>query len=298
MDIKRDLDRIGIASLATISFLLGWNQVIIKLMNTGISPVFGAGLRSAGAALVVLLWMRILGQRLDFRAGTVKWGLIIGVVFSIEFLGLFTALDISTVARSSVIFYSMPVWMALAAHFLLPGERLTGIKVLGTALAFGGVAWAILDRGAGVEGEASPIGDIAALIGAFGWMGVTLIARATPLSQLRPEMQMLWQVAVSGVMLTLLAPLFGPVLRDPGPWHWAGLGFQAVFVAAGAFLWWFWLLTRYKASSIASFAFLTPVLSVGLGWLVLDEPLSATFALKLLLVALGIVLINRPTRQS
>lgn len=297
MEEKRNLDVFGTGSLIAISILLGFNQVVIALVNEGLQPVFAAGLRSAGAALCVWIYIRLRGGRLDFRRDTIPWGVLIGVVFAIEFVGLYLALDLTSVTRTSVIFYSMPVWTALAGHFILPGERLTRRKTLGLVMAFGAVIWTIADRDAGVEGTASIWGDLAALVGAIGWMGVVLVARATPLNRASSQMQMFWQLLVSGPILLVLALGFGPLLREVTPWHWAGLGFQTVVIAAGAFLAWFYLLNIYKASAIASFAFLTPVISVGMGWLVLGEPMSWSIALKLSLVAVGIVLINRPARM-
>jgi drug/metabolite transporter (DMT)-like permease len=55
---------------------------------------------------------------------------------------------------------------------------------------------------------------------------------------------------------------FGPFLRDPSLIHWAGLGFQIVAVVSAGFLFWFWLLTIYPASSVAAFAFLSPIFGV------------------------------------
>ena len=52
-------------------------------------------------------------------------GLLIGSIFAVEFLGLFLALDLTTVGRSALIMYSMPVGMGLLAHFFIPGERAT-----------------------------------------------------------------------------------------------------------------------------------------------------------------------------
>ena len=294
---KRNLDSLGISMLLVISVGLGLNHVVIKLVNAGLEPVFAAGLRSVGAAICVYIWMRMRGLRLDFQKGTIAAGFAIGVVFSLEFLGLFIALDLTTVTRTSVIFYSMPVWTAIMAHFLLPGERLTPLKTAGLALAMGGVIWAIADRDAGVAGTANIWGDLAALMGALGWMGVAILARVTTLNRVSPEMQMFWQLLVSGPILLVASLFFGPFIRDIVPMHWLGLAYQTVLIAAAAFLAWFWLLNRYKASAIASFAFLTPIISVGLGWLVLDEPMSASIALKLALVAVGIVLINRPPKR-
>jgi drug/metabolite transporter (DMT)-like permease len=292
MQHRRDIDLGGGALLIFVMVILAVNQVVIKLTNEGLQPVFAAGLRSLGAALVIWGWMRFRRLRLDFGPGMIAPGLLIGLIFSVEFLALFLALDLTTVTRVSVIFYSMPVWMALAAHFLLPGERLTAPRLLGLALAFSGVAWAIVDR-SGLGGEASLAGDIAALIGALGWMGVSLVPRLSALSRSRFEMQMFWQVAVSAPLLLGASLLFGPLLRAPTlATGWMML-FQIVVVASGVFVVWFWLLSRYKASQIAAFAFLSPIFGVILGWLWLGETVTPALVAQLALVAVGIVLINR-----
>lgn len=294
MEEKPNLTLAGAGLLVVISIALGFNHVIIKLVNVGLQPVFAAGLRSVGATFCVWLWMRYRGQRLDFRRGTLVAGFVIGLCFTIEFLGLFLALDKTTVTRTSVIFYSMPIWLNLAAHFLLPGERLTGRKAVGLALAFGGVAWAIADQGGG--GTASLAGDLFALMGALGWCALALIARISPINRVSSDMQMFWQLSVSGPILLIASLFFGPWIRDLSPWHWAGLAYQTVIIAAAAFLVWFWLLNNYKASNIASFAFLSPVIGVALGWLVLGEHVSWALLAQLVLVAGGIVLINRAAK--
>ncbi len=186
----------------------------------------------------------------------------------------------------------MPVWMAVTAHFVLPGEQLTPQRSLGLALAFAGVAWAIVDR-SGLGGEASLAGDLAALVAALGWMGVSLTPRLTRIREVTPEMQMFWQVLVSAPVLLVAAVAFGPLVRDFTPATAWMMLFQIVVVVSGAFLVWFWMLSRYKASQIAAFAFLSPIFGVMLGWLWLGETVTPALLAKLALVALGIVLINR-----
>ena len=56
-----------------------------------------------------------------------------------EFWCLFKSLDYTSVARASIIFYSMPVWLALVAHFVLPNERLNLSRLIGLILAMIGV---------------------------------------------------------------------------------------------------------------------------------------------------------------
>ena len=152
------------------------------------------------------------------------------------------------------------------------------------------VALALSDRSGG---HVSWTGDLLALAAALCWASLALLVRATPLSQVGPAPQLLFQVAVSAPVLLLLAPIFGPLVRDLEPIHLVGLVYQTVAVASLGFLVWFWLLTIYPTSSVASFSFLSPVFAVILGWLLLSERVAWSIWVALGLVAAGIYLINR-----
>lgn len=290
MEERRPIDIAGAAALVGFSALLAFNQVVVKVTASGFAPVFQAGLRSAGAIFVVLAW--IVLARVPFRVprAAIFWGILSGIVFALEFTCLFLAIDRTSVARASVIFYSMPVWLALASHFLLPGERLGGVRILGLCVAMAGVVVALATR---AGNSADWGGDILALLAAWGWAAIALLIRITPLSKVRFELQLLFQVAVSALVLLPLAPLFGDPLREVAPLHYAGLAFQILFVAGLGFLMWFRLMTIYQASGVASFAFLSPVLAVAFGWALLGEQILAQVWVALVLVALGIFLINR-----
>ena len=293
MEKKDTLDGFGAAALAGFALLLAFNQVVIKVTNGGFQPVFFAGVRSAGAVLCIYAWMRWRGIGLQWTAGTRLAGLITGVIFGFEFLCLFVALDLTTVGRSGVIFYSMPLWLALMSHFILPNDRMSLKKAAGLGFAFCGVSWAILDRD---SGDANMWGDLAALGAAWGWAATAMMAKASPLARLRPEMQLFWQVLVSAPLLLVASLFFGDLIRDLAVIHMVGLVFQIVVVVSAGFIFWLWLLSIYPASSVASFSFLSPVLSVGLGWLLLGEQVGPSLIGALALVAIGIWLINRPAR--
>ena len=291
MTERRDIDLTGTLFLTGFALLLAFNQVVMKVTGQGFAPVFQAGLRSAGAAVLVGAWIAVRGISLDVPWRIVPSGIILGILFGIEFLLLFTALDMTTVSRASIMLYSMPVWLAIAGHFLLPSERLNAMRAAGLVLAMVGVTLALFDPTTRQEGNI--FGDILALVAAMCWAGIALCVRVTPVSQMKPEIQLLFQLVVSAVMLLALAPLFGALIREPTGLHYAGLAFQIVFVASFGFLLWFQLLTIYKASTVSSFAFLSPIFSVLMGWLLLGESLGTRIWVALVLVAVGLILINR-----
>ena len=292
MERKDQIDGFGATALIGMSALLGFNQVVISVTNGGMQPVFVAGLRSVGAVVCLWLWFRLRGRQVGLDRAHLGPGILAGLFFAGEFILLFTALDLTTVGRASVMLYSMPLWLALIGHFFLPGERVSGIKALGLVLAFCGVSVAILWRN-GTGGEGSLLGDLMAIGAAIGWAATAVVAR-TGLKDITADRQLIWQVLVSAPILLAVAPIFGPLLRDLLPIHIAGLAFQIVVVVTFGFTFWLWLLSRYPAAGVASFSFLAPIFGVLFGWLFLGETLGLPILLALVLVCAGLVLINRP----
>ena len=57
-------------------------------------------------------------------------------------------------------------------------------------------------------------------------------------------------------------------------------------------------MRRYPACGWSSFAFLTPAFGVLCAGLVLNEPLSMRIFAALILIAVGLLFVNRPLRRT
>ncbi|MEO5615296.1 MAG: DMT family transporter [Cypionkella sp.] len=134
------MDGVGLAALIAVTFLLAVNQIAVKEVNRGLQPMFFAGARSALAIVFVYAWMKYRGLWGRIRWADLDPDLAIGAVFAAEFFCLFMALDLTAVSRASMIFYTMPLWLAVAAHFWRPNERITPKRGIGLGLAFIGTA--------------------------------------------------------------------------------------------------------------------------------------------------------------
>ena len=296
MERRDNIDAIGASALVIFGIILAFNQVVIKVTNDGLQPVFFAAIRSIGGAMLITGWLWFRGIKFDFSPKVLKAGIAMGTIFAIEFIFMFIGLDLTTVARSTVIFYAMPVWLAIAAHFLLPGEGMSTRKAIGLGCAFAGVVVAVLGRSEGTEG--SLIGDLCAVAGSMAWAGIALMARGSALKDVRAEMQSFYQVTFSIPLLVVASFFFGPFIRELEPVHIYGLLFQIIVIVSAGYMFWLWLLTIYPASGVASFSFLTPIFGVFLGWQLLGEEVGLEIWVALVLVALGLWLINRPSRPA
>lgn len=292
-DRRQQLDAAAIALMVILCACWGFNQVAIKLANAGISPVFQAGLRSAGSALLVWAWSAHRGVRLFARDGTLAWGIVIGALFAGEFVFLYWSLVFTSASRAVLFIYMSPFIVALGAHFLIPGEQLRWVQAVGLACAFAGMALAFGDA-LRFPTYRQLLGDSMAFVAAILWGATTVAIKASRLAAASPHKNLFYQLAVSALLLPVVSWTIGERgIVAPTPLVLGMLAYQVVVVAFASYLAWFWLISRYPAGRLSSFSFLTPLFGLLAGALLLGEPVTWALALALLLVALGIALVNR-----
>ncbi|MEO5696139.1 MAG: DMT family transporter [Burkholderiaceae bacterium] len=294
-DRKTHLDTLAVSTLVFCCFLWGLNQVAAKAALPEVPPLWQAAARSVGGALLVWAWAAARRIPLFERDATLRSGLLAGALFGAEFLCIFIGLQFTTASRMVVFIYIAPFVVALGMPYIAQAERLSGLRMAGLVIAFAGVAWAF--AGGFSEPAAGPhqlLGDALGVAAGVLWGATTLTIRASRLSSASAEKTLLYQLAISGVMLTAMAMVAGP----PPPTSlsmlaWGSMAFQIVIVAAFSYLLWFWLVRRYPATRLGSFTLLTPVFGLLLGALLLGEPITARLVVALAAVATGILLVNR-----
>jgi drug/metabolite transporter (DMT)-like permease len=288
------LDSKAILVLVVLCASWGLQQVAIKIANVGISPVLQAGIRSAGATLLVWGWMAIRRETFLNNDGTFWWGIGAGLLFSAEFILIYWGLQFTVASRAVIFLYTSPFVVALGAQLFIPGESLRKIQVAGLCCAFCGV-FAAFGESLHSPSVLVLIGDGMLVGAAVLWGATTVLIKASPLSRISPSRTLLYQLSVSAVIL----PLGSFCMRESGvvritPVIAGSLIYQSVWIAFITYLAWFWLVRKYPASRLASFTFLTPLFGVIAGGVLLHEPITATLLLSLTLVGMGIYLVNRP----
>jgi drug/metabolite transporter (DMT)-like permease len=279
----------AVALAVLLTAIWGGSYTMVKLGFRDL-PVFGSlFLRVVVAGAVLLLYslaaripVAYRGRARGFLAGNALafiWGQ------ALFYLGA----SHTTAGRAAVLFNTQPFFTLLLLPLVVPSERFTARRLLGTALAFAGVVLVFADR---VGGAASLRGDVLCLLGSLGWSGGTILSKAMP-REVHPVAAILWGVTaaipVTGVLTLALEPA--------APWRLtpvalASVLYLAVASAAFSFVVFTWLIRRHSAIRVNAFVFLSPVFGVLIGWAVLGEPLSALQAAGAVGVAAGIYVVN------
>jgi drug/metabolite transporter (DMT)-like permease len=293
-----------------LSLLWSGNPLAIKIGLLDAPPLRLGWLRFVVGGAVVLLWG--VATRADLRPRAREWApmALLGVLFSAQLACMNVGLSLTSAGHGAVLNLSFPIWVAVFAHFFIPGDRLGPRTLLGLGLAYGGIlAFFAQALGAGEPGGGSGggadgpsrlvLGDaLSALSGLL--LGARQVYNARVVQRV-PAAKLLLAQAVCGVAAFVVASL----LVEPDPWRWTGrlalsVFYQGVVIAGFGFVGNLWLLARYYPSQVSVLSLTQPVFSVLGAWLLLREPLTPALGVSTLLVTLGAGLVQarRPPQRE
>ena len=291
---SRPLDALAIVVTVALCLSWGFNTVSIKLAIHDIPPLIQSSARSALAAILVGAWTQVRGIPLFKRDGTLKAGMLAGVLFALEFVLIYCGLVWTTATRAVLFLYLAPFFVVIGSRWLIPGDHFHVSQWLGLVLSFAGIVIAF-----GLPTPASDprqaLGDVMLVGGAAAWAATTLVIKVSALNRISAEKTLLYQLVVSAPLLAVGAILFGEHIDAvPSAVALGAFAYQTVWVVSVTFAVWFALVVRYSAARLSAFTFLAPLFGVAAGHLVLNEPLTPAFAVAVALVAGGLLLVNRP----
>jgi drug/metabolite transporter (DMT)-like permease len=219
-------------------------------------------------------------------------GIMVGLLFGAEFACIYLGLLYTDAARSVLFLYLSPCVVAIGAHFLLKGDRLTLPKTVGLLLAFTGIL--VVFRGRPKTAKATMLlGDTLQIAAAVLWGATTLYIKKFMAKRVEPIHTFLYQLFFSIPILLILSIILEPrwIYRIDASII-ASLLYQSVVIAFITYLVWFKLIHRYSVSRLSAFTFLTPIFGVLFGILLLHEEFTLSLMVGLPMVSMGILLVN------
>jgi len=260
------------------------NFVVIDVGLESFPPLLFAALRFTLIAFPAIFFV----PRPD-----VRWRVVVAVGLFIcvgQFGLLFVAMNTGLPAGlASVIVPLQPIF-TIPLAFLALGERPSIRQILGVSLAIVGLSFIAFGRAHGVPLQAVVLG----IASAASWGCGNVVVRAA--KPKRPFSLLVWSSVVAPV------PLLGLSLaiEGVGRWHRAASSVGASGVAALAYVVvvstffgygsWYWLMSRYQASTVAPFTLLVPVVGILTAWLVRGEHPTRGELLGSLVVLIGLLL--------
>ena len=267
-------------SVASVFVLLcgiwGSTWLAIKLGVETVPTFLSVALRFAIAAAVLLVLAAVLRRPLPRLRS--EWS-VVGLVGLLLFMGDYGLVywgEAHGVASglAAVLFAVMPLITALAAHGLLPQERLTARKLAGIGVGFGGIA--LIFRGQLADAGLGLLFPMLALVA-----GATLAGVST--ASIRRWAQGIDGLVFNGLAMALgAAGLFGISLATGERWvvpSWPGglapILYLSLAGSVVAFVAYHWLLHHMEATHVSFILLITPIVALALGYLLANETSDA-----------------------
>lgn len=277
-------------ALCLIYLIWGMNWVVMKTANTFFPPITFVAYRFLFGALVLLsvwFWLHLPLPKKKYW----PWIFLTGILqMGLNNIAAQTSMLTLGAGMVSVLNYSMPVFAAVLAHFLL-GERLTWRKGVGIVLAIAGMA-VLMDVHAGGDVTAICIG----LLSAVFW-GLASIFVKLKLSDVNPISLTTWQMVCASLSLLAYTAI---VPQGEVVWNTESvlcLIYNGVLASALAFFLWSWILQHIEVSKASVAVLAVPVVGVVGGILCLGEPMTLHIFFGMIMIMAGIYIVVTHKRQ-
>jgi drug/metabolite transporter (DMT)-like permease len=286
------------ASSALFALLLAglWSGlgIAIKFGLEDAPPLRLGWLRFVLGALTVLVWALWTRADLVPKRGETFALLAVGVMFCFELATMNIGLEKTTASHAAVVLSTYSVWMAVFAHFQIPGDRLTRRKLLAALVSYSGIV-VIFVQGFTISTDLL-FGDLLMLASAL------VLAEDQVYSARAAGHVDIARLVLARFALGLAVFVPASALLEHDAWSWtprlgASLFYQGVVIAGFGFIGNQWLLKHYLPSQIGVLSLIGPVASILLAWALLGETPSPLIWAGTVLVTAGAFLIQqqRPT---
>ena len=272
------------ALFALMCAIYGTTFLAIKVgLNHGLAPLFSSGVRFFAAALIMLFLLHLTKKLHIPKTGRQWWALVkIGAyTTTLCFAAVYWGEQYVSSGLAALVSAASPLAIAVLYN-ASQGKRITVGQGLGFGLAMLGVlmvVWPTLDL------NASTMVVLALVVLVIGELfyssGSVQGARLIRESGIDPLSVNAWQSLFGGVILILLSLVFEPAswtvdAFDIGFPALASLAYLTLFGTVVAASIYFWLMQRISPLFAATWLYISPVIAVLAGALVLHEPIGNT----------------------
>lgn len=287
MSSARSPDKIGLAILAGLCMIWGYNWVVTKEGLRFASPLDYATLRTIPGALLIFAVLKARGLPLTLKSP--RKAFVIGLFQTTGFNAFVSwALVAGAAGKTAVLVYTMPFWTLLFAWPLL-GERVRGMQWLAVALSAAGLVLVLEPWQQG----GTFVSKLLAVVTGVSWAFSAVLARKWR-DTIGPDLLQFtaWQMLFGGLVLAAIA-FVSP--SRPVEWtlyFWFLLIYATLLGTVAGWLLWLFVLQRVPAGIAGLSIMAVPALGVLSSRLQLDEVPAAPEAIGMALIVASLALLS------
>jgi drug/metabolite transporter (DMT)-like permease len=280
-------------ALATVYLIWGSTYLGIELTGETIPPLFAVGVRFVFAGLLMAgltAWLRGTGAFRVTRA-QLRSAVIVGALLPGANAVLFVAERHVATGLSSLIIGSVPLWLVVLR--LLSGERPPRAALIAVAAGFGGLVLLVRPSGG------APLWGLLLVLGsALMWAAGSFLSSRLPMPRDAFAAASIEMLAGGAILLPIGLATTHPHFSEFSARSLFGFAYLVTFGSVVGYTAYVWLLDNAPLGTVATYAYVNPIVAIVLGAIVLHESLTWTIGAGALLVLACVAVVVRGETAS
>jgi drug/metabolite transporter (DMT)-like permease len=283
------------AALATIYVVWGSTYLAIRVMVETMPPLLSAGVRFAVAGSLFWVILRLTRGAAAMRVSRrqLAFAGLAGTLLCFGGNGLVTVAEQEVPSGlTALLIGAVPLIVVL---FRLGERDRPPLATLG-GVAVGFIGLAILVLPSDRPGDAPLWGVLTVIAAAFLWATGSYYSKRMDLPRDALVSTALQMLLGGAGMLIVALPAGEYADLDPGRFSgdsWLALAYLTVIGGMLAYTAYTWLLQNAPISTVATYAYVNPVIAVVLGWAILEEEITTAVAAGTVLIVVSVASVVR-----
>lgn len=286
-------------ALALVSFFWGTTYVAARVGAQEMPGLFVAGVRQFLSGLILVLFFLAKGTRMPGRA-ELKRISVQGIFLLCIANGLLTwAMEYISGGLAAIIVALVPIFVALFSIAFSRMGRITGWMITGLVIGFAGVLIIFSDYLGEMKTPGFVVGIVLSLVSVLSWSYGTIYS-----SRQKSSISILFnvglQMLIAGTIMLVVCGITGKYVNlvHESQQAWLALLYLIVFGSLVAYSAYVFAISKLPPTLVSIYAYINPVVAVGLGWLLLSEKMNLIMLTGMLVTLGGVYLVNREFKKG
>lgn len=275
-----------------VCFFWGSTYIAIRIGVKDLPPMLFASIRFIIAGSIMFVFTKI--KRFSFPDNfkeTAKLSLV-GLILIIGGNGLLVIAEQwihSGIA--SLIVATIPLNMTIIEIFILKQKKIGLMGIIGLILGFGGVIF--LSISGGISSNINIKGVILLLLASLSW-SIGSIYSKTIKTKCSMAANISIQMLAGGLGLLIIGLISGEASQFKLTLDSSiSLLYLIFFGSIIGYSCYIYVLSKWSASKVGTYAYINPIVAVILGAVILHEPITYNIIISLVIIILGVILVHQ-----
>jgi drug/metabolite transporter (DMT)-like permease len=262
-----------VAGYASVALIWGSTWAAIKIGVNDVPPFVFAFARALAVAALLTIVAVVLRQPFPRGRRSVAMAIVVGLInIGWSWAIIFWSEQFVPSGLVAVFGAAAPVWTAVLAHFMVKGDRLSALKVVGLVLGLGGTV-ILIGAPDAADGVAGLVATALLALMALTW-AIAAILQSRYLTQVAPIPTVALGTWASALFLTPLA-----LLQISSAQHWTtasilAFAYLVIFGTCFGMVVSLWLYRKLRPTTITLIQVIVPAEAILIGTLWLGEPVT------------------------